>query len=199
MQFVTPRIALVATSLLVSALPAGAQSARGHWRAFAAGFASSVLLHEAGHVAASFSLGARPTFGFDAGRPTVYSGIDVHLEPHKQFIFSSAGLTVQSLLDEIVLDIPHADPHAPASAFERGVLAGGIGTTLFYITIGRRGSVSDIEFMARTGALTSTQVTIIYGSIAALHALRISRGGRYADFFMRPSPDGRILLGVSPR
>jgi hypothetical protein len=197
-HFVTPRIAVVATSLLVSALPAGAQSAREHWRAFAAGFASSVLLHEAGHVAASFSLGARPTFGLDAGRPTVYSGIDVHLEPHKQFIFSSAGLTVQSLLDEIILDIPHSDPHAPASAFERGVLAGGIGTTLFYLTIGRRGSVSDVEFMARTGALTSTQVTIIYGSIAALHAVRISRRGRYADFFVRPSPDGRILLGVSP-
>jgi hypothetical protein len=198
-KFVTPRIAVLATTLAASALPAGAQNARGHWRAFAAGFASSVLLHEAGHVAASLSLGGRPTFGFDSGRPTVYSGIDVHLEPHKQFIFSSAGLTVQSLLDEIILDVPHSDSEAPAPAFERGMLAGGIGTTLFYLTIGRRGSVSDVEYMARTGALTSTQVTILYGSVAALHALRMSRRGRYANFFMRPSPDGRILLGVSAR
>jgi hypothetical protein len=196
-RFVTPRIALLATSLLVSARPADAQSARSHWRAFAAGFASSVLLHEVGHVATSFALGAQPTFGFDDGRPTVYSGIDVRVEPHKQFIFSSAGLTVQSLLDEIILDIPHSDPKTPASAFERGVLAGGIGTTLFYLTIGRRGSVSDVEFMARTGALSATQVTIIYGSVAALHTLRITRQGRYANFFMRPSSDGRILLGVS--
>jgi hypothetical protein len=196
-RFVTPRIAVVAASLVTSALPAGGQSAGSHWRAFAGGFASSVLLHEVGHVTASFALGARPTFGFDSGRPTVFSGIDVRVEPHKQFIFSSAGLTVQSLLDEIILDVPHSDPKAPASAFERGVLAGGIGTTLFYLTIGRRGSVSDVEFMARTGALSATQVTIIYGSIAALHTLRIARRDRYADFFMRPSPDGRILVGVS--
>jgi hypothetical protein len=195
-RFVTPRIAVVAMSL-VFALPARAQSAGRHWRAFAGGFASSVLLHEVGHVTASFALGARPTFGFNSGRPTVYSGIDVRVEPHKQFIFSSAGLTVQSLLDEIILDAPHSDAKAPASAFERGVLAGGIGTTLFYLTIGRRGSVSDVEFMARTGALTATQVTILYGSIAALHTLRIARRARYANFFMRPSTDGRILVGVS--
>lgn len=199
MRFVTPRIAVVATCLAVTSLPAAGQSTQGHWRAFAAGFASSVVLHEAGHIAASLSLGGRPTFGFDAGRPTVYSGIDVHLEPHKQFIFSSAGLTVQSVLDEIILDAPHSDPQAHASSFERGVLAGGIGTTLFYLTIGRRGSVSDVEYMARTGALSATQVTIIYGSVAALHALRIARRGRYADFFMRPSRDGRILVGISAR
>jgi hypothetical protein len=144
-------------------------------------------------------MGARPTFGFDKGRPTVYSGVDVDEEPRKQFVFSSAGLTVQSLLDEVVLDTPRADHAARASAFERGILAGGIGTTVFYLTIGRRGSVSDVQFMARTGVLSATQVTVLYGSIAALHAFRISRKGRYANFFMRPSTDGRIVVGASVR
>ena len=200
--FVTPRIVILAASLSLSALPVSAQRSagtNGHWHAFAAGFASSVLLHEAGHIAASLSLGGRPTFGFDAGRPTVYSGIDVHVEPHKQFIFSSAGLTVQSLLDEIVLDAPHANPNAPASPFERGILAGGIGTTLFYLTLGRRGSVSDVEYMARTHALSRTQITVLYGSIAAFHTIRMSRRGRYANFFVRPTAGGEIRIGVSSR
>jgi hypothetical protein len=76
---------------------------------------------------------AHPTFGFDKLRPTVYSGINSHLEPHKQFLFSAAGLTIQSLIDEGILDIPHAR----GSAFRRGMLGGGIGTTVFYLTIGR--------------------------------------------------------------
>jgi hypothetical protein len=200
--FVTPRIVVLVTSLATSAMPLGGQTAQPatrHWRSLIAGMVSSIALHEVGHIAASLSMGATPTFGFDAGRPTVYSGIDVKVDPHKQFIFSSAGLTVQSLLDEIVLDVPHADSKKPASPFERGILAGGIGTTLFYLTIGRRGSVSDVEFMARTHALSATQVTLIYGSIAALHTLRITRKERYANFFMRPTPDARILIGVSGR
>jgi hypothetical protein len=201
-RLVITRVVCLATTIAASALRLEAQSgapAHGRWRAFAAGFASSILLHETGHVVASLSLGGRPTFGFDTGRPTVYSGIDAETEPHKQFLFSSAGLTVQTLLDEIILDVPHGDVHAPASAFERGVLAGGIGTTLFYLTLGRRGAVSDVDFMARTGALSATQVTVIYGSIAARHAVRISRSGRYTNLFMRPSADGRVLIGVSAR
>jgi len=189
------RVALVATLALLSATLVGAQEAAhgGHSRRlFAAGFVSSILLHEAGHVAASLALGARPSFGFVDGRPTVFSGIDSHLEPHKQFVFSSAGLTAQSLLDEVVLDAPHVH----ASAFERGILAGGIGTTLFYVTIGRWGSVSDVDFMARTRALSKDQVSAIYGGVAALHTFRISRGGRYADFFMRPRPDGGFSVGL---
>ena len=97
----------------------------------ALGATTSILLHEAGHITACRSpLGADPTFGFDKLRPTIYSGIDSHTEPHKQFLFSVAGLTVQSLIDEAILDIPHAR----GSAFERGMLGGGIGTTVFYLT-----------------------------------------------------------------
>jgi hypothetical protein len=106
-------------------------------------------------------------------------------------LFSAAGLTAQTLLDEAILDIPHAR----GSAFERGVLGGGIGTTLFYLTIGRQGSVSDVDFIARTHALTKTQVTLIYGGVAALHAFRISRDPSYANFFARGHPDGRTDVG----
>src|SRR5256885_14408897 len=67
---------------------------------FALGFLSSILAHESGHIIASYAVGGRPSFGFDHWRPTIYSGIDSELDPHKQFIFSSAGLTVQTLLDE---------------------------------------------------------------------------------------------------
>ena len=78
--------------------------------------------------------------------------------PDKQFIFSAAGLTTQALINEAILDIPRSR----GGAIERGILAGGIGTTLFYITIGRNGSVSDISVMARTSSLSKTQLSLIF-------------------------------------
>jgi hypothetical protein len=163
-----------------------------YWRHFGYGVATSLALHEMAHVMTAEAVGGPPWFGFDKLRPTIYSGINSQLEPHKQFLFSAAGLTIQSLVDEAILDIPHAR----GSAFERGVLGGGIGTTLFYLTIGRRGSVSDVDFMARTHAMTITQVTLLFGSVAALHTFRISRDRHYANFFARPAPNGRVELGV---
>ncbi|MEO8335833.1 MAG: hypothetical protein ABI664_12725, partial [bacterium] len=74
--------------------------ARHYWRDFTAGFAASLLLHESAHVATSYAVGSHPSFGFDKGRPTVYSNIDVERDPRKQFLFSSMGLNVQAALDE---------------------------------------------------------------------------------------------------
>ena len=166
-----------------------------YWRDFVAGAATSLLLHEAAHVGTSLALGARPTFGFDRGRPTVYSGIDPVAEPRKQFLFSSMGLDVQALLDEVILDVPH---HRGAP-FERGVLAAGIGTALFYVTIGRTASVSDIDFMSRTSSLSKTDLTLIYGGVALLHAARIHHDGRYAHFFVRPAPRAEDGLRIGVR
>jgi hypothetical protein len=165
-----------------------------YWRGVAAGFATSLLAHEAAHVGTSLVLGAHPSFGFDKGRPTVYSGIDPVAEPRKQFLFSSMGLDVQAVLDEAILDLPHRR----GSPFERGVLAGGIATALFYVTLGRTASVSDIDFMARTSSLSKADLTMIYGGIALLHAVRIHRDGHYAHFFVRPDPhaDAGVRLGV---
>ena len=157
-----------------------------YWRRFAFGFAGSILAHETAHVLMSYAVGAHPYFGLDHGRPTVYSGIDSRLHPQKQFLFSAAGLTTQALLDEAILDIPHSR----GSALERGVLAGGIGATLFYITIGRNASVSDITYMARTSSLSKTQISLIFGGVSAIHAWRISRDPRYAHFFVRPAGNG---------
>jgi len=166
-----------------------------YWRDFVAGAATSLLLHEAAHVGTSLALGARPTFGFDRGRPTVYSGIDPIAEPRKQFLFSSMGLNVQALLDEIILDVPH-DRGAP---FERGVLAAGIGTAFFYVTIGRTASVSDVDLMSRTSSLSKTDLTAIYGGVALMHVLRIRHDGRYAHFFVRPAPRSENGLQVGVR
>lgn len=199
MRFHPAGLAIVAAAAICTSAPrAAAQTARsaphdgGWWRAFVAGFATSLALHEAGHITASFALGSHPTFGFDKGRPTVYSGIDSRLEPRKQFVFSSAGLTAQSLLDEGILDVPHER----GSAFERGVLASGIGTALFYATIGRSGSVSDVDFMARTSSLSKNDLTLILGGIALLHAVRVGHDGHYAHFFLRPASSGGLRLGV---
>lgn len=184
--------------VLLSASVARAQRAdttsspRYYWRHFSYGVAASILFHEAAHIVTAMAVGGHPTFGFDKLRPTVFSGIDSHIAPHKQFLFSAAGLTAQTLLDEAILDVPHAR----GSAFERGLLGGGIGTTVFYLTIGRQGSVSDVDFIARTHALTKTQVTLIYGGVAALHAIRISRDPSYANFFARGRSDGRTDVGV---
>lgn len=188
---------------LLFAVPAATTAARAqtadsisippnYWRHFGYGFTTSILLHEAGHILAAVALGGNPTFGFDKLRPTIFSGIDSHTEPHKQFLFSAAGLTVQSLIDEGILDIPHSR----GGSFERGMLGGGLGTTLFYLTIGRKGSVSDVDFMARTHALTATQITLIFGSIAAMHTIRIARDPHYANFFARPRADGGMDVGL---
>ena len=164
-----------------------------YWRRFGYGVTTSILLHEVAHLVASIALGGHPTFGFDKARPTIYSGINTELEPHKQFLFSAAGLTLQSLIDEAILDIPHRR----GGAFERGMLGGGIGTTVFYLTIGRKGSVSDVDFMARTGAMTATQITLIFGAVAAVHTFRISRDARYANFFARPRADAGFDVGMN--
>ena len=164
------------------------------WSVFATGFASSVLAHEAGHIAAAYIVGGKPSFGFNEGRPTIYSGINATLEPHKQFVFSSAGLTVQSVLDEGILDMPHQG--GPAGAFERGVLAGGIATSFFYVTIGRNGSVSDVEFMQRTSHMSKATITAIYGGVALMHTLRIAHDTRYANFFAQPDPIAGLRVGM---
>jgi len=149
----------IASALLIFILasPAGAQgySSRepaapsdSYWKKFALGAGVSLLAHESAHILTALALGFHPYISFDKGRPTVFSGIDSQRYPHKQFLFSAAGLTTQALIDEAILDIPHAR----GGAIERGILAGGIGTTLFYITLGRNGAVSDIAFMARTSS-----------------------------------------------
>ena len=158
----------------------------------ALGFVTSILAHETGHIIAALAVGGHPSFGFNKLRPTIYSGIDASLHPTKQFIFSSAGLTVQSLLDEAILDAPHRG----GSAFERGLLAGGIGTSLFYITLGRNGAVSDVAYMARTSKLSKDQVSLIYGGIAVLHAVRIHFKPKYAHFFTAPSDLGGVKVGM---
>jgi len=163
-----------------------------YWRKFALGFGASILAHETAHILTSIAVGAHPYVGFDEGRPTVYSGIDVDRHPHKQFLFSAAGLTTQALINELILDIPHSR----GSALERGILAGGIGTTLFYITIGRNGSVSDISFMERTSSLSKTQLSLIFGGVSAIHAWRVSRDPRYDHFFVRPTAGG-LAVGFS--
>jgi hypothetical protein len=155
---------------------------RHYWKKFAAGFASSILAHEGAHIVTAYAVGGHPTIGFNKGRPTVYSGISARLEPRKQFLFSSMGLNLQAAMDEGILDVPHRR----GAPFERGVLAGGIATALFYVTIGRTASVSDVDFMARTSSLSKTDITFIYGGVAALHAFRIHKDERYADFFVHP-------------
>jgi hypothetical protein len=159
-----------------------------YWRLLALGFAGSILAHETAHVLTAYAVGSHPSFAFDHGRPTIFSGIDSRLHPHKQFLFSASGLTTQALLDEAILDVPHSQ----GSAIERGILAGGIGTTLFYITIGRNGSVSDLAFMARTSSLSKAQLSLIFGGFSAIHAWRISRNPRYAHFFVGPSGNGVV-------
>jgi hypothetical protein len=201
-------LTLFAALLTVPARPLGAQLAgdnaaaaegtesRGRWWSlFVGGFASSILAHEGAHIVASYAVGGHPSFGLNAGRPTIYSGIDATLEPRKQFVFSSAGLTTQSVIDEAILDTPHHSRQA--GAFEGGVLAGGLATTFFYVSIGRTGSVSDVDFMARTSNLSKTSITVIYGGLALLQTVRVAHDSRYAHFFARPGPSGGMRLGMS--
>jgi hypothetical protein len=206
-SLLTPALVLAFTltsrNLQAQAVPADSVAApvapvpQPHYKLrFALGFISSILAHESGHIVASYAVGGHPSFGFDHWRPTIYSGIDSRLDPHKQFIFSSAGLTVQTLLDETLLDVPHAKGSV-AGPFERGLLAGGLGTVLFYITLGRNGTVSDVSFMSRTSSLSKNQISLIFGGIALMQAVRIHVKDRYAHFFSVPDATGRLRIGVS--
>lgn len=163
-----------------------------YWQRFAAGFATSILVHEAGHIGSAMAFGGRPSFGLDRARPTVFANMPATASARQHFVFSSAGLTLQSLVDELILDVPHNR----GAAFERGVLAGGIGTTLFYITLGRTGRVSDVQTMSLASGLSKTQISAIYGGVAAMHMIRIARNGRYANFFARPTAEGMFRVGV---
>ena len=188
---------VLALSFLASPVVLGAQArdsvarSPSYWPRLGYGVATSLLLHETAHVLTGIALGGHPTFGFDRLRPTFFSGISVRDHPRKQFWYSASGLLSQSLLDEGLLDIPHKR----GSAFERGLLGGGIGTAVFYLTIGRSGSVSDAEFMMRTHVLSRNQITLLFGGIAAIHAFRLSRDEHYASFFVGPR-NGGLDLGV---
>ena len=200
MRLSRPLVLGLASLVLFTGVPASALAQQGpsaagaapqdnYWGRIAFGFGVSLLAHETAHILASFALGAHPYIAFDKGRPTVYSGIDSDKHPHKQFIFSAAGLTTQALIDEAILDIPHSR----GGAIEKGILAGGIGTTLFYITIGRNASVSDISWMAQSSSLSKTQLSFIFGGFSAIHAWRISRDPRYDHFFVRPTGNGAAV------
>jgi hypothetical protein len=165
---------------------------RRHLVLMAAGFATSIAAHEAGHVAAALAVGGKPSFGFDNGRPVVYSGIDPVKDPDKQLLFSGAGLAVQIVMDELLLDIPRGR----AGSFERGVLAGGITTGLFYALLGRNSSVSDVNNIAETSGLSKATVGVILGSISVLHVVRVVRGERFADFFAAPGTDGELRISI---
>src|SRR5438128_783140 len=67
-----------------------------YWGTFALGAATSLLAHESAHILTSLALGFHPFVALDHGRPTVFSGIDSQKYPHKQFLFSAAGLTTQA-------------------------------------------------------------------------------------------------------
>lgn len=163
-----------------------------YWPRFALGFASSILAHESAHIVSSLLMGFHPHVGLDGGRPTIFSGIDSRKYPHQQFIFSAAGLTTQTLINEAILDAPHVG----GGPIERGILAGGIATTLFYITLGRNGAVSDLAFMQRTSSLSKTQLALIFGGVSAIQTFRIARNPKYDHFFFRPTENG-AALGLS--
>ncbi|HET7613712.1 MAG TPA: hypothetical protein VFK26_07275 [Gemmatimonadaceae bacterium] len=185
-------VAVVAISAASSAAQQSSSdsvSTGNYWGRFALGAAISLAAHESAHLLTSLALGFHPSVGLDNGRPTIFSGIDSRQYPHQQFLFSAAGLTTQTLIDELILDIPH---HR-GGAVERGILACGIGTTLFYITLGRNGAVSDVAFMSRTSSLSKTQVSLIFGGLAAIHTIRIARDSSYSHFFVGPARNGVVV------
>src|SRR6059058_2379533 len=101
---ITARLRHASLALCLVLFPAAAQAQSGdslelstnYWKKFALGFTASILLHETAHIGTSLIVGGHPSFGFDDLRPTVYSGINSHTEPRRQFWFSVSGLTLQN-------------------------------------------------------------------------------------------------------
>ena len=111
-----------------------------YWRRMAAGFATSILAHEAAHCRHRRGRRRPPHLRLEQG--TAYGLLGArrgHPEapaiPLLQHGAQRPGAPRRG------------DSRRAASgrrAFERGVLAGGIATALFYVTIGRTASVSDV-------------------------------------------------------
>ena len=190
------RVLAFAGLCAVLVFPASAQGTPG-WVRFVGGAISSILIHESGHVVTAAVVGGSPSFGFDRGRPVIYSGISAGLHPDRQFAFSASGMSVQLLLNEVLLDWPRRDGER-AGAFERGLLAGGIGTVLFYFTIGRTAAVSDVDQMARYSGLSRWTLAGIFGGVALTDVVRIVRNDRYGPhFFVLPGPERTVRIGVA--
>lgn len=166
------------------------------WPRFVGGFVASLAAHEAAHIAASLIVGGNPSIGFSSGRPVMHSGIDAVAHPNQQFAFSASGMVVQLLINEVILDWPRPE-RGIAGEFERGVLAGGVGTVLFYFTIGRGSGVSDVQWMDDTSGLSKWSLTAIFGGVAALDVARVLLDRRYARFFAFPDGAGQLHLGLT--
>ena len=190
---------LAALALLAAPTrPVAGQGVPG-WLTFVGGVITSIASHESAHVLASIAMGGTPSFGFDRSRPVIYSGINPTTDPHRQFVFSASGMSTQLLLNEVLLDWPHSHG-GRAGAFERGLLAGGVGTVVFYFTIGRNASVSDVDQMARYSGLDKWSLTAIFGGVAATDVIRIMLNDRYGPhFFALPGPDRTVQVGANLR
>lgn len=140
-------------------------------------------------------MGATPGIGIDHFRPVIHSGIDLRVHPAQQFIFSAAGMTTQLLINEVILDIHHGP--GPSHEFERGILASGVGTVLFYVTLGRNTDVSDVQVMSEASGLSKWTLTAIFGGVAATDVVRIALKKRYAHFFAAPRADGGMNVGAA--
>jgi len=58
------------------------------------------------------------------------------------------------------------------------------------------GLVSVLLLTGLPATASKTQLSLIFGGLSAIHALRISRDSSYAHFFVRPTQNG-AALGVS--
>lgn len=185
------RLTLILAATLTFAAPQPLLSqtpSSAFWPKFIAGFFTSLAAHEAAHVTSSLVMGYTPGLGFDAGRPVIHSGIDEARHHTAQFIFSASGMTTQLVLNEVLLDWPHHGQ--PASAFTKGMLASGVGTVLFYFTIGRSSNISDVQLMADNSSLSKWELAAIFGGVAATDVVRVLINPRYAHFFAAPTSNG---------
>jgi len=164
------------------------------WPKFAAGFVTSLAAHETAHILTAVAMGGHVSLGFNSGRPVIQSGIDSVRHPTRQFFFSAAGMSTQLLINEVILDWPHGP--GVSGEFERGVLASGIATVVFYFTVGRDSQVSDVQQMSVNSSLSKWDLTAIFGGIAATDVVRMLLKPRYAHFFAYPAPKHGLTVGM---
>ena len=131
----------------------------------------------------------------DSGRPVIRSGIDPNADPAGPFAFSAAGMGTQLPINEVVFLLPHRAPRA--SAFEYGLMAGGIGTVAFYLSVGRSSEVGDVQQMVQHSGLSTWGVTAIFGGVALAEIVRLALSKRYLNFFATPTPQNELAFGVS--
>jgi hypothetical protein len=170
---------------------------------FLAGGATGLIVHEAGHVAASMAFDADPGFKrLDYGPIPFFAVTHDTVSRRREYVISSAGFFAQHVANEWLLG---ADPplRGSSAAFKKGWLTFNLATSAVYTVaaLGRFGAAErDTKGMALTAdgdGLPEPVIGVLILVPAVLDGLRyVQDDPAWARWFSRAVKASLVLLAV---